>query len=489
MAATHSQIHAHVWMNLPVSPAENKKSGSMDKTLRFGISERLLILTVVFVMLAEVLIFVPSIANFRNTWLQNKLAAAHSATLVLQAAPEGSVSDLAIEDLMKSLGAQALAIKMQGRRQLIGVMDTPPMTDIRYDLRETNALQSIAESFDLLLFGGERTIDVIGPAPLGGEFVELVLPDKPLRDAMIRYSINILLLSLLISGVTAALVYFTLFRSIVQPVKRLSRSITAFASNPDDASRIIRPSGRFDELGIAEESLADMQRSLLQTLKQRERLAQLGLAVSKINHDLRNMLSSAQLFSDRLTSLPDPTVQRFAPKLISTLDRAISFCQATLAFGKAEEKAPDKKKIQLHAVIEDVQGLVEGLEGADINWSNEVEPEAHVLADIDQLTRMLTNLARNSIQAMAKAGTSEPTITIRWSEDEDVSTILVCDNGPGLPAKVKEHLFEAFQGTSNAGSTGLGLAITADLAHMHGGTIDLVPVDQGTCFRIQLPQA
>jgi signal transduction histidine kinase len=175
--------------------------------------------------------------------------------------------------------------------------------------------------------------------------------------------------------------------------------------------------------------------------------------------------------------------------LISTLDRAISFCQATLAFGKAEEKAPDKKKIQLHAVIEDVQGLVEGLEGADINWSNEVEPEAHVLADIDQLTRMLTNLARNSIQAMAKAGTSEPTITIRWSEDEDVSTILVCDNGPGLPAKVKEHLFEAFQGTSNAGSTGLGLAITADLTRMHGGTIDLVPVDQGTCFRIQLPQA
>jgi signal transduction histidine kinase len=474
-------------MTLPNLPAEPLKPSSKDADLRFGISERLLILTVLFVMLAEVLIFVPSIANFRNTWLQNKLAAAHSATLVLQAAPEGSVSDLAIEDLMKSLGAQALAVKMQGRRQLIGTMDSPPMVDASYDLRATSAMQSISESFDLLLFGGDRTIDVIGPAPLGAEFVEIVLPDKLLRDAMIRYSINILLLSLLISGVTAALVYFTLFRSIVRPVKRLSGSITAFAKKPDDASRIIRPSGRFDELGVAEESLADMQRSLLQTLKQRERLAQLGLAVSKINHDLRNMLSSAQLFSDRLTSLPDPTVQRFAPKLISTLDRAISFCQATLAFGKAEEKPPEKKPIALHPVIEDVRGLVEGLEGTTILWANDVPPQTKVLADVDQLTRMLTNLARNAIQAMAKAGTAAPTLTIRSDENKVQSMIFVQDNGPGLPEKVRAHLFEAFQGSNNAGSTGLGLAITADLVHMHGGTIDLISIDQGTCFRIVLP--
>ncbi len=455
--------------------------------VRFGISERLLILTVLFVMLAEVLIFVPSIANFRNSWLANKLAAAHAATLVLEAAPEGSISDAAIEDLMKSLDAKALALKMKGKRQLIGLMDTPPMIDARYDLRDSPPLMSIMESFDTLLMGGDRTIDVVGPAPLGGEFVELVISDKPLREAMIRYSINILLLSLLISGVTAALVYFTLFRSIVRPVQKLSRAIMVFAGRPDDASRIIRPSGRGDELGEAEVALAEMQRTLLQTLKQRERLAQLGLAVSKINHDLRNMLSSAQLFSDRLTSLPDPTVQRFAPKLISTLDRAISFCQATLAFGKAEENPPEKRALLLHPIIEDVRGLVEGLEGATIDWRNQVPPAIQVLADTDQLTRLLTNLARNSVQALSRSGGEALAIRFDADETSEHTIITVSDNGPGLPRKVKEHLFEAFQGSANAGSTGLGLAITADLVKMHGGTITLEE-GPGACFRISIPR-
>jgi signal transduction histidine kinase len=476
--------------SLPTVPASTPASatGPEAQRFRYGVSERLLILTIVFVMLAEVLIFVPSIANFRNSWLMNKLAAAHAATLVLEAAPEGSISDVVIEDLMKSLDAKALALKMQGKRQLIGLMGEPPMIEARYDLRETRPLQSIAESFDTLFFGGDRTIDVIGPAPRGGEFVELVMDDRELREAMIAYSINILLLSLLISGVTAALVYFTLFRSIVRPVQKLSRSITAFASRPDDASRIIRLSGRADELGEAERALAEMQRTLLQTLKQRERLAQLGLAVSKINHDLRNMLSSAQLFSDRLTSLPDPTVQRFAPKLISTLDRAIAFCQATLAFGKAEEKPPEKRLIALHPVIEDVRSLVEGLEGAAVNWRNDVREDCEVFADPDQLTRILTNLARNAVQALAKTKTLRGEIAFAASEAEDVTNILVRDNGPGLPAKVREHLFEAFQGSANAGSTGLGLAISADLARMHGGEIRLQPSSSGTCFEIRLPR-
>jgi signal transduction histidine kinase len=475
-------------MTLPVPVTPSARNAPDRPALRFGISERLLILTVLFVMLAEVLIFVPSIANFRNTWLSNKLAAAHAATLVLEGAPEGTISDAVIEDLMKSLDAKALAIKMQGRRQLISLMDTLPMVYARYDLRENTPLRTITESFDILLTGGDRFIDVVGPAPLGGEYVELVIADKPLREAMIRYSTNILLLSLLISGVTAALVYFTLFRSIVRPVQRLSGAIMAFAAKPDDASRVIRPSGRADELGEAELALADMQRTLIQTLKQRERLAQLGLAVSKINHDLRNMLSSAQLFSDRLTSLPDPTVQRFAPKLIATLDRAISFCQATLAFGKAEEKPPQKRLVALHPVIDDVHSLVDGLEGAQIAWLNEVPVDLLVLADVDQLTRLLTNLARNAVQALARAGVQAPTIRICAQDAAALTIVQLSDNGPGLPQKVKDHLFEAFQGSATAGSTGLGLAITADLVRMHGGTIGLEDQPVGTRFRIELPK-
>ncbi len=220
--------------------------------VRFGIYERLLVLTVLFVMLAEVLIFVPSIANFRNNWLANKLAAAHAGTLVLEAAPEGAIPQLAVDDLLRSLDAKALALKMQGRRQLIGLMDTPPMIDARYDLRDPEPIGSIIESLDLLVFGGGRTIDVIGPAPRDGR----IRRDRHVGCAVARRHAALLaqylLLSLMISAVTAALVYLKLFAALSGRLQMLSRGVTAFARKPDDATRIITPSGRTDELGEAE---------------------------------------------------------------------------------------------------------------------------------------------------------------------------------------------------------------------------------------------
>ncbi len=135
---------------------------------------------------------------------------------------------------------------------------------------------------------------------------------------MVRYGLNIVYLSIMISLITAALVYFAISALLVRPMMRISRNMLHFGEHPEDPSRIITPSGRFDEIGTAERELETMQRQLTQALNQKNRLAQLGLAVSKISHDLRNMLSNAQLISDRLTAIPDPTVQQFAPKLIAS---------------------------------------------------------------------------------------------------------------------------------------------------------------------------
>ena len=133
-----------------------------------------------------------------------------------------------------------------------------------------------------------------------GDFIEVVLPEAPLRAAMIRYGLNVLGLSVIISMITAALVYFALNGLLVQPMMRITRNMLRFSQNPEDASRIIVPSARQDEIGTAERELAHMQVELTQTLQQKSRLAALGLAVSKISHDLRNMLANAQLISDRL---------------------------------------------------------------------------------------------------------------------------------------------------------------------------------------------
>ena len=143
-----------------------------------------------------------------------------------------------------------------------------------------------------------------------------------------------------------------------------------------------------------------MQEELTHTLQQKNRLAALGLAVSKISHDLRNMLASAQLISDRLRSLPDPTVQRFAPKLIASLDRAINFSESTLRFGRAEEAAPRRELTPLRALVAEVgDGL--GLPREDvIAWTIEMDEALRIDADRDQLFRVLSNLCRNALQAI-----------------------------------------------------------------------------------------
>src|SRR5262249_26060636 len=141
----------------------------------------------------------------------------------------------------------------------------------------------------------------VGPAPRGGEFVEIVIDESPLREAMLRFSVNILLLSLMISIITAALVYLSLHLLLVRPMRRITANMMAFRSDPENPARVIVASSRQDEVGIAERELAMMQRDLASMLQQKSRLAALGLAVSKINHDLRNLLASAQLFSEGLS--------------------------------------------------------------------------------------------------------------------------------------------------------------------------------------------
>ena len=146
--------------------------------------------------------------------------------------------------------------------------------------------------------------------------------------------------------IAATLVYVSLNWLLIKPIGRITRNMMDFGADPEDSSRVISPSKRTDEIGIVESELADMQSQLANLLRQKSRLAALGLAVSKINHDLRNMLSSAQLISDRMGSIPDPTVQRFAPKLIASLDRAIRLCSDTLKYGRTEEPPPARSPLR-----------------------------------------------------------------------------------------------------------------------------------------------
>jgi len=470
---------------------------------RFGLSGKLLLLTILFVMLAEVLIYVPSIANFRLSFLADRVAVARTVAIVLSAnkdEPESSndpnkikfkLPEQVVQDILDSLGAKTVAVKMGNQRKLLAVHDMPPAIHQDVDLRTASAPRAVWYALQTLFLSSDSDVmRVVGQGPPGADFIEILIEAGPLRQSMVRFSRNILLLSLVISVITAALVYLSLLYLFVRPMNRLTANVVAFRDAPENPARVIVPSGRGDEIGIAERELGAMQHDLASMLQQKSHLAALGLAVSKINHDLRNMLASAQLFSDRLASVPDPNVQRFAPKLMRSLERAIAFCQSTLSYGQVKEAPPDRRPVVLDTLVEEVRETL-GLTGeSNVRWVGAVERALRVDADPDQLFRVILNLARNSLQALEARAPNDPgrdQLRVTGQREGAVVVIEVSDTGPGVTDKARAHLFEAFQGSTRPGGSGLGLAIAAELVRAHGGEIRLVDGTIGATFRIIIP--
>ena len=478
----------------------------MTAARRRSLSSKLLLFTLAFVMLVEVLVFVPSIAFFRLNWLIDRLNIAQVAVLVAEAAPDGTIPDMLRDELLQRANVRGITLRRANQRRLIlrATLDEPVATtfDLSGDSRTTSIRRSPGHLFELIrdalmvFVSSDRTfIRVIGEPAMGtGDQIEIVLPQQPLRRAMVEHARNVFVLSLLISLLTALAVYFTLNRLLVVPMMRLSEAMMRFSANPEDTSRIIIPSGRKDEIGTAETELALMQTELHNTLAQKSRLAALGLAVSKINHDLRNLLANALLLSDRLTSLPDPQVQRFAPKLIASLDRAIKFCNESLQFGRAAEPPPRREMVPLGVLVTEVGDGLGLAHDSAIEWQIDVPDALLIDADRDQLYRVLSNLVRNSVDAIkARHGVAPAAaqqIAISAARTNGTVQIDLTDNGPGLPPRARENMFQPFQSSTRRGGTGLGLAIAQEIIAAHGGRITLVerPAgDEGAHFRVVVP--
>jgi signal transduction histidine kinase len=476
-----------------VSEAEQQANSGQKRPAsprRLGLSGKLLLLTIPLVMIAEILIYVPAIANFRLNRLNDRLAAANTAALVLDAAPSGMVPDSLARQILRSIDARAVAIKMGQQRRLLASADLPPKIDHDVDMRAMTAWSAIVGAIEIMFESGNETIRVIGPAPGGAQFIEVVIDEAPLRQAMYRFSSNLLLVSLAIAVLTAGLVYLALHYLFVRPMRRVTANLVAFHQDPESSARIIVPSQRGDEIGVAERELSDMQRDLVSMLHQKNHLAALGLAVSKINHDLRNLLASSQLLSDQLASVPDPRVQRFAPKLMRSLERAIAFCESTLSYGRAQEAPPDRRMILIEPVVNEVRESAGLTQETAISWISAIERGLTIDADPDQLFRILLNLVRNAAQALEGRPRGDATaqqIRITGRREGAVTIIEVSDTGPGVPPKARPHLFEAFQASGRSGGSGLGLAIAAELVRAHGGDIHLVEGTIGATFRISIP--
>ncbi|HET7411183.1 MAG TPA: HAMP domain-containing sensor histidine kinase [Pararhizobium sp.] len=457
-----------------------------------SLSRKLLLLTVLFVMIAEVLIFVPSVAFMRVRWLQNQLNRAAGTSVIIDGLQGVHLPKALQKEALMATGAMAIALRKDGATRLIASSsDMPSEVTLNYDLAKATPFSAIIDAFDTLFFGGDRAIRVYGPVG-DGMVIDMVLDDTGLRHAMLIYARNVLILSLILSLITASLVFFAIRRTLIRPIQEMSNNMRAFSEAPEDASRIIAPDARDDEIGFAKRHLAAMETELHRTLKQQKNLADLGLAVSKINHDMRNILSSAQLMSDRLSTVDDPVVKRLAPKLLRAIDRAVGYTREVMAYGRTREAEPRRRYLKLAALVKDVQELLTIDRENGIDFISAVPPDLEVEADSEQLFRVIHNLVRNAYQAMQGDDRSDPAlirrVTVSAERHGGVVTILVDDTGPGMPAKARENLFAPFRGSARAGGTGLGLAIARELVIAHGGSIDLIDKEApGTTFRVTLP--
>jgi signal transduction histidine kinase len=459
-----------------------------------GLSVKL-IATIIFVILAvEVVFYLPSLGNYRAAWLDDRLRIGIVAARVIDAVPDVmNIPKMVTDNLLNSAGATAIVYRRGGKSQLIELDNAPmPREAVTADMRERNPVTLIEGALDTLFNGGNRTLRIVGDTDgSDASQVEVLMPEAPLKAELIDYSRNIAAISLVIAALTAAVIFVTLNRLLIAPIRRITGNIVAFRQAPENANLILAPGRRKDEIGVVEQELAAMETDLFSMLKQRRHLADLGLAVAKINHDLRNTLTGAQLLSDQVANLDDPKVQRLAPRLVHTLDRAIGFAQSVIDYGRQSGAPPRPSPVDLRALVD--ESIVDaGLIGhPEIKVANQVPDDVIIRVDPEQFARVLINLMKNAREALEETNgrTASPAVTVAYADGKDGITLSISDNGPGLPPRARDNLFVAFEGSARAGGTGLGLAIARELTESNGARLAYVPQETGTRFDIVLPLA
>lgn len=460
-----------------------------------GLSVKLMATIMAVILALGVILYLPSVADARTNWLEDRLRVGIVAARVLDAVPDVLALPRELTDrLLNSAGASAIVYRREGISQLIELENAQDPKDVvTADLRLRDPLAMMGGALDTLFSDGHRTLRIVGAGDANNQgSVEVLMPEAPLRQDMLAYSRTFFVIAVIAATLSALALYLFVSRLFILPIRRLTGHLLAFRDEPENGTLIIRPSRRRDEIGTMERQLAAMENNLFSMLRQRRHLADLGLAVAKINHDLRNTLTSAQLLSDQVVALDDPKVQRLAPRLVTTLDRAIGFAQSVLDYGRQSTTPPKPAPVDLRALVEEAALDARLVHHPDIDFADAVPEGITVNVDATQFGRVFLNLLKNAREALESGGAGEgvrPQVRLDFADTAEGWTVWVSDNGPGLPNRARENLFVAFKGSGRAGGTGLGLAIARELTEGHGGQLTLVDTAKGTRFELWFPRA
>jgi signal transduction histidine kinase len=444
-----------------------------------SLSRRLLGLTCGMVLLIDVLFLVPTVVRARCDWLRARLADGQIAALSIT----GQTPAATRADLLRLAGVEGVEVRRPGLPPLVvGAVSVAPEEVL--DLSREDTASAVAGTLHDLLGGPDRVARIEANDPVQPETrIAVTVRTDPLTRHLRALAGQVALLGLALAAITGVLMHMALGALLVRPIRRLTDSIAAFRADPERTPPIA-PGTSADlsgELALAARELAGMQSELRVALWRQARLAALGTAAAKVSHDLRGVLAPALLSAERLQSNADPGVRRIGDVVVRGIERATELVRSGLDYAREGPVAPRRDRLALRgAVAETVERLHAVLPGLAID--NRVEDALEIEADPGHIDRILTNLLRNAGQAGARRVTISATIAPKRVE------VLIDDDGPGLPATVRDSLFKPFVDSQREGGSGLGLAIARDLMRALRGDIALVATGPGgTCFRLSLP--
>ena len=458
------------------------------------LSGKLLLMTIGFVMLAELVIFIPSAATFRQDWLTERAQQAGLLAQALTGVPDYEASEILTQQFMQDTDVTMMSAKRNGMSEFM--LGQPPekgrLTVI--DMREEKRLPLYRDAFRSFFAMENNCLRILYPSPVEGQdALELIIPEAKLRWAMRDYFKRIFWLSLAIAIITGLLIYLAMLALIVRPIEKLAKGLSDFREDPEQNQSNLLPTNRRDEIGQLEREFHNMKQGVRASFKQRERLATLGLAMAKINHDLRNVLTSASLVSDRLASDQDERVSKMGSRLTRAIDRGVKLTAEVLNYSQSGGENPEFQTVRISLLLGEVAGDTLGNFGAGprkINFINKVATDVTVMADPDHTYRIFQNLFRNAAQAMAgiREDNAQRDLTVESIAAGESITIRIIDTGPGMPDKAKDNIFKAFAGSTGNGNTGLGLTISKELAQDQNGDLILESTGiTGTIFNVTIP--
>lgn len=456
-----------------------------------GLSARALVLTVMFVLLAEAVLFMPSLGRWLEQELNDRLSDGHLAIRALEVVPDSMPTGALTDELLAHVDADLVAFRAPGQPKLALFRDPSLRADSSIDLRRTNIVQLSAFAWQLMLdHRTDAIVRVVGTSPVDPMAeIELLLGQQRICANLRSYAMRIALLSMFIGLVTGLLLYLTLRWLIVRPMVRLTQAVQDFAEHPEVAHVPQAGTKRRDEIGTAFRQLDAMQTTVRAALAQNRRLASLGTGVAKISHDLRNLLTTSLLITERMQASDDERIAKAAPRLSESIERAATLTHTIVQHAREGLPPLSVEPVVLKPFFGGVIDRVRQRWGPEGKVVSLIEDYQIKTASLDplQIERVLHNLLDNAFEAGAGK------VDLRATTTEQSLSIIVSDDGAGIPDAAVAHLFDAFKGSTKRGGTGLGLHNSAEIIYAHRGSIELTATGQDaegpTTFRIELPQS